>query len=860
MQTATRLPRRVTTALPLLAAVLAAMPVQTHAANGTWTGDGLQGDGFTPDTLWSNTGNWTASPVPGATDTATFGPAANVAVNNTGVTVNELNFAAGAPAYTFSTGFTMPAGGNISIASGAALQTLNVTATPGGTLTFNNNSSLSNGLALTLTANGPTVAPGTTTVTFDGSGTTTLAGTAIASVANTSTPTSLTSIVKNGTGTLIVSSVSHTNIWGGFVLNSGTLVGTNNNSFSNRGLTLNGGTLQNNLANAATFNSGNALINVTGNTTIFYNATSGNWGIGPTGGVIAAAPNTAVFKSSGSPVVTFTDAAPNINGIRIGAKTDAFSGTYKLGLNGALTFNGAARGSATSTLDMGTSGNGSHYFASGVTLHDTSTQTITPIKFGALTGSDPAAVMGGRQGVVSGGTYGTQFEIGGLNTNTTYGGAIRDGSSASNLLLVTNGTADGTAQTATATLGSSTYSRANGAAGVQGTTELIKVGSGTLTLTGTTNTHTGGTVVKGGVLAVSSDASLGATYDGSLRPFQFTHKTDTAGTVTGAVYSATDYPDLVLSGGNPTTAANIGVYGVTLNATWNNNNIFTSFSNQSNDTTPTATAIVNNMAGLGYTSIPTVTVSGGTITSGTTLPVIAVRVKGLLTLDGGTLQTDAGITSNRAVVVGAAGGTIDTNGFDSTFSGVINGSGDLTKTGNGTLTLTGNNTLTGLTTVAGGVLNLEGTLAGSVTVNAGASLAGNGTAGSATILGTIAPGNSIGQLDFGGATSLSGTAMIELDAAGAPNADLINVAGAVTLGGDLTVSWLSAPAPGTYNIIDATSFSGSFANVNLPALTGSLTWDTSQLNTAGILTVVPEPGSALLALLSGSLLLRRRRR
>ena len=82
----------------------------------------------------------------------------------------------------------------------------------------------------------------------------------------------------------------------------------------------------------------------------------------------------------------------------------------------------------------------------------------------------------------------------------------------------------------------------------------------------------------------------------------------------------------------------------------------------------------------------------------------------------------------------------------------------------------------------------------------------------------------------------------------------------VTLGGALTVAWLSAPAPGTYNIVDATSFSASFPNVNLPALTGSLTWDTSQLNTAGILTVVPEPGSALLALLSSGLLLRRRRR
>ncbi|HWL07967.1 MAG TPA: autotransporter domain-containing protein, partial [Planctomicrobium sp.] len=79
---------------------------------------------------------------------------------------------------------------------------------------------------------------------------------------------------------------------------------------------------------------------------------------------------------------------------------------------------------------------------------------------------------------------------------------------------------------------------------------------------------------------------------------------------------------------------------------------------------------------------------------------------GTLSFNGGTLRTDASITSSRLVTLEANGGTINTNGFNSTFGGGFGGTGSFTKTGNGVLTLNGANTYSGDTNVLGGTLQL----------------------------------------------------------------------------------------------------------------------------------------------------------
>jgi len=119
--------------------------------------------------------------------------------------------------------------------------------------------------------------------------------------------------------------------------------------------------------------------------------------------------------------------------------------------------------------------------------------------------------------------------------------------------------------------------------------------------------------------------------------------------------------------------------------------------------------------GAGTLTLAPTAAAGNTYTGGTILKAGAVSISadralggtsGSLTFDGGALQLGSSfdLAATRAVSITSNGGTIDTQGFQSTIAQGITGAGALTKAGSGALVLDGTNGYTGGTTVAAGTL------------------------------------------------------------------------------------------------------------------------------------------------------------
>ena len=185
---------------------------------------------------------------------------------------------------------------------------------------------------------------------------------------------------------------------------------------------------------------------------------------------------------------------------------------------------------------------------------------------------------------------------------------------------------------------------------------------------------------------------------------------------------------------------------------------------------------------------------------------------GTLTLTGDNTYTGATTISAGTLSLGNGGttGSVAGNIVDDaalvfnrsnalTYAGLISGTGTVTKNGAGTLRLTGDSTYTGATTVAGGMLVVDGSIArSSVSVNAGARLAGVGTVGPTTINAgaVVAPGTaSNGTLNVNGDLSFSPGSTYEVDIDPALGSDRLHSTGRALIGGG-TVS--AAKAQGVF--------------------------------------------------------------
>ena len=193
--------------------------------------------------------------------------------------------------------------------------------------------------------------------------------------------------------------------------------------------------------------------------------------------------------------------------------------------------------------------------------------------------------------------------------------------------------------------------------------------------------------------------------------------------------------------------------------------------------------------------------------------------------------------------------TADTNGaaHNISLNGALSGGGALNKTGAGTLTLNGTNAYSGATTVSAGKLLVNGSLIGNgaVTIANGGALGGNGAiSGAVTVQNgsTLAPGNSAGVLTFSNSLMLASGCSNIFEISHSPLTNAVaKIFGALTNGGTLIVTNIGASALAagdSFKLFNAASYSGVFASVILPPLSGGLTWNKSALNTAGAITVV----------------------
>jgi fibronectin-binding autotransporter adhesin len=261
---------------------------------------------------------------------------------------------------------------------------------------------------------------------------------------------------------------------------------------------------------------------------------------------------------------------------------------------------------------------------------------------GGLVDISQLSVNGTTAGSIAGaGTYdlgSKQFVVGSNNTSTTVDGIIEDG----------------------------------GVGGGVGAS-LVKVGTGTLTLSGA-DTYTGGTTISAGTLQLGdggvTGSIVGDVVDNGTLAFNFSNPQTFSGLISG-------------TGG----VAQVGPGVTTLTA-------------------------INTYAG------PTM-IAAGTLMAGTpnSLPgLTAVTVASAGTLDlAGFDQTIGSLAGAGGVALGSATLTTGADNTSTEFSGVISGGGSLDKVGTGTFILSGANTYAGGTTISAGTLQLgDGGATGSI--------------------------------------------------------------------------------------------------------------------------------------------------
>ncbi|MGD1017975.1 MAG: autotransporter-associated beta strand repeat-containing protein [Verrucomicrobiia bacterium] len=235
------------------------------------------------------------------------------------------------------------------------------------------------------------------------------------------------------------------------------------------------------------------------------------------------------------------------------------------------------------------------------------------------------------------------------------------------------------------------------------------------------------------------------------------------------------------------------------------------------------------------------TINSGTVELNNSLAVQNSTVNDLLnnalTFGTPTAYTLGGLAGTGNIGLGSIALSVGNNNSNTAYSGILSGSGSLTKIGTGVLTLSGANTYSGATTISGGTLKLgasnvipDGAGAGNVTDNGTLDMGGfsdtiNGLSGNGTVdnsgvgASTLTVGNNNTSSSFSGVVQNTGGAL-SLTKTGT---------GVLTLSGNNTFSGVLTVQAGTLSVatVNDTGAAGPLGeSANAVVLGGSSTLGT----------------------------------
>ena len=491
------------------------------------------------------------------------------------------------------------------------------------------------------------------------------------------------SLIKTGNGTLTLS--GNNNYSGGTTLNAGTLAVSGGSSLGTGALNLNAGILQLtgnvSFSGAIVLNNNGSIETNAGTKSIFSGVVSG------TGGLVQTGSGTLTLSGTN----TYAKGTVINDGVLVVSK-DANLGV----VTGALTLNGGTLSTGdnfTTTRNIQLNGNGT------ITARGANT-----VLSGDISGSGKLSIIGsdnnspitlsGANSYTGGTIIGSQTTLL-VNSDENLGAGSGDLTLKDYVILRFTNQFDTNRNIHLSDIADAAdWIDTNGNNGslngiIDGAAALVKDGDGTLTLTAL-NTYQGGTYIYKGILVVSKDETLGDK--------------------TGILFF--DGGILKLGGANFTTARNVHLEAGGVIDTNNFGSIFGGIIEDGDDAgTGIHGQLTKTGAGI-LTLSGTNTYTGGTVIKGGAISVSADTNLGVstgaLTLDSGTLQLSNSFDNSRTVTLDTGGGTIQTSLLHSNiFSGMITGTGKLTKSGEGTLILSGNNTYTGNTALNAGTLSVN---------------------------------------------------------------------------------------------------------------------------------------------------------